>query len=108
MPRPDDTLRAASLADLPSSIRAVGIVGTPSIAALYLMYILAGDVKDASEASREQALANGVQLQALRADFTTAVSQRTIENNAILSILRQMCVNQAPDKVAAERCIAGR
>lgn len=86
---------------LPAQAKAIVTVGVPSVIAMYLVYVLAGNVA----AGQKESLAAQKDTQNLLREHMSSMAQQTTDQAAILRVLRTNCVNQAKDNDARERCL---
>lgn len=86
---------------IPWQVKAVALLGTTSVIALYLVYVLASEVR----AQNAAILTGQHELSVLLREHISSNQQQTDQGAAILRVLRTNCVNQAKDNDARERCL---
>lgn len=87
--------------NLPAQAKAIVTIGVPSVIAMYLVYILAGNVA----AGQRESLSAQKETQQLLREHIAMNATTSDQSTAILRVLRTNCVNQAKDNDARERCL---
>lgn len=87
--------------DMPWQVKAVGLIGVPSVIALYAVYILAGEVRE----NQRKTLENIGMHSMHTAQLVSEVDKTNAQQEKLKSILQSICVNTSRTEQARRDCL---
>ncbi len=101
----DDMNISAAFNGMPVWIRAAFVLGAPTVAAGYLMWLISGSLTQDVRAMRESFTTHAIQTAALVEKVTESRATSDAKVDVLIRISQTQCVNAATDVMQRRNCI---